>query len=148
MAFNYSGDPSDSDLDLVRFLLQDTDSTDVLLQDAEITALITIQGSAQKAAAQGAEVIAAGLGRKIDRTSLSLTASPGRTAEFFLDLAQRLRSEANRHLEVFAGGRSKDGKRTLEQDSDAVQPFAKIGADDHPGSRDVLSTGVIFTGTS
>lgn len=40
MAWNYSGDPSDSDLDQVRFTLQDTDETFQLLQDEELQWLI------------------------------------------------------------------------------------------------------------
>jgi hypothetical protein len=36
MSWNYSGDPSDSPLDAVRFYLQDTDSTDPQMQDEEI----------------------------------------------------------------------------------------------------------------
>ena len=40
MTFTYSGTPSASQRDAIRFLLNDTDSTDVLLQDEEISYLI------------------------------------------------------------------------------------------------------------
>lgn len=40
MAFTYSGDPSASDLDLLRFTIGDTDSTEPLMQDAEYNYLI------------------------------------------------------------------------------------------------------------
>lgn len=45
MAFNYSGDPSESKLDECRFLLGDTDSSEPILQDEEIEYLISKAGS-------------------------------------------------------------------------------------------------------
>jgi hypothetical protein len=36
MAFSYSGDPTKSELDLIRFTVGDTDASDPILQDAEI----------------------------------------------------------------------------------------------------------------
>ena len=41
MAFTYNGDPSASLLEAIRFYAQDTDSTDVLLTDEEISYLMT-----------------------------------------------------------------------------------------------------------
>lgn len=41
MAWSYSGNPGASNLDEVRFLIQDTDTDDQLLSDAEINYLLT-----------------------------------------------------------------------------------------------------------
>lgn len=41
MSFSYSGNPSDSDLDEVRFYVADTDSNDPILSDEEVLFLIT-----------------------------------------------------------------------------------------------------------
>ena len=59
MGFSYSGDPSKSSTDTVRFLVQDTNSKDVLLQDEEIAFLVNEEGSVEQAAMRAAETIAA-----------------------------------------------------------------------------------------
>ena len=43
MTFTYSGDPSTSTRNYVRFLLNDTDSTDVLFSDEELETLANIK---------------------------------------------------------------------------------------------------------
>ena len=50
MAWTYSGNPGSSSLDLVRFLIQDTDSTDQLLSNEEIDYLIGAYGDPYSAA--------------------------------------------------------------------------------------------------
>jgi hypothetical protein len=51
MTFSYSGDPGASTLDLVRFLIQDTNEDDAQLQDAEILYWISeFDGEAYSAA--------------------------------------------------------------------------------------------------
>ena len=54
MAFTYV-DPTSGDRDKVRFLIQDTDSTDPHLQDAEITYLVSVWGNVYRAAAYAAD---------------------------------------------------------------------------------------------
>lgn len=66
MAFNYSGNPSDSDLDEVRYLIHDTDSDDYHLEDAEINYHINNEGSNLQAAIKAAEQIAISLADKAD----------------------------------------------------------------------------------
>lgn len=58
MAATYSGDPSSSDVDLVRFLLGDTDVADARLQDGEIAYLLDTWAHPMLAAAEGAQVLA------------------------------------------------------------------------------------------
>jgi hypothetical protein len=50
MTWTYSGDPGDSALDEVRFLIQDTDINDQQLQDAELQYLIDSYGDPYSAA--------------------------------------------------------------------------------------------------
>lgn len=50
MTWTYSGDPGASLLDEVRFLIQDTDTNDQLLQDEEISYLLTSYGDPYSAA--------------------------------------------------------------------------------------------------
>jgi len=69
MTFTYSGTPSASQRDAIRFLLNDTDSTDVLLQDEEISYLIATWTNTYEAARGGAEVIASRFTRDADNVS-------------------------------------------------------------------------------
>lgn len=50
MAWTYSGNPGSSDLDHIRFLIQDTDTTDQLFSNEELTYLFNSYGDAYSAA--------------------------------------------------------------------------------------------------
>ncbi len=50
MAWTYSGNPGASSLDLIRFLIQDTDSTEQLFSNEELTYLNTTYGDPYSAA--------------------------------------------------------------------------------------------------
>jgi hypothetical protein len=50
MTFSYSGNPGASDLDRIRFLIQDTDSSDALFSNEELTYLNGAYGDAYSAA--------------------------------------------------------------------------------------------------
>lgn len=83
--FSYSGDPSTSALDEVRFLLSDTDADDVLLQDEEINyALTKADNSVYQAAHDCAYAISARFARKADTSKsvgdVSLSVSYGNRA--------------------------------------------------------------------
>lgn len=64
--FSYSGDPSTSDRDEVRYLIQDTDSNDFYLDDAEIDYHINNESNNLQAAIEAAEQIAISLADKAD----------------------------------------------------------------------------------
>ena len=99
MAFTYV-DPSSSDRDKVRFLIQDTDSTDAHLQDAEITYLLTTWGNVFDAAIAAAEIISGQYAHKTNYSrsigDLSISESYGASAAEFRALADRLRSQKDR----------------------------------------------------
>lgn len=98
MTWTYSGDPSDSDVDAVRFLVGDTDTTDQLLTNEEIQYLVDEQGSAHTAAAAAANAIAAKFSRKADESKsvgdLSLSNSYSQRAKSYLDLSTSLQARA------------------------------------------------------
>ena len=131
MVFTYSGDPSDSDLDKVRFLCGDTLDRDALLQDAEINEIIIDTPNIRLAAADACEAIAALFSRKITRSNLGQSASLSEKAKAYFELAKRLRKRAWTSAELFAGGTTISEKDTLASDTNAIQPSFKIGQDDN-----------------
>ena len=136
MTWTYSGNPADSDRDKVRFLVFDTDTNDQLLSDEEIAWLLTEQTNVYLAAANAAEAIAAKFAKDITRSAVGLSANVGNRAQFYLELADKLRDQVgttNKRAEVFAGGLTISGKDTLDSDSDAIQPGFKIGEFDWDG---------------
>jgi len=101
MAFTYTGDPAGSSRDKVRFLLSDTDSTDVRLQDAEIAYLLTVwSNNVFDVAIAGAEIISGQYANKTNYSrsigDLSISESYGASAAEFRALAQRLREQRDR----------------------------------------------------
>ena len=136
MTWTYSGNPADSDRDKVRFLVFDTDTNDQLLSNEEIAWLLSEQTNVYLAAANAAEVIAAKFAKDITRSAVGLSATVGNRAQFYLDLADKLRDQVgttNQRAEVFAGGLTVSGKDSLDSDSDAVQPSFRIGEFDWNG---------------
>ena len=136
MTWTYSGNPADSDRDKVRFLVFDTDTNEQLLSNEEIAWLLSEQTNVYLAAANAAEAIAAKFAKDITRSAVGLSANVGNRAQFYLELAEKLRNQVgttNKRAEVFAGGLSISGKDSLDSDSDAVQPGFKIGEFDWGG---------------
>lgn len=66
MAFTYSGDPSKSDLEKIRFLVGDTDPQQALLQDEEILFLLEQFPDPEVAAIEACARIVAKLSKEID----------------------------------------------------------------------------------
>jgi hypothetical protein len=99
MAFTYV-DPSSGDRDKVRFLVQDTDSTDAHLQDAEITYLVSTWGNVYDAAIAAAEIISGQYANKTNYSrsigDLSISESYATSAAEFRAVADRLREQKNR----------------------------------------------------
>ena len=97
MAFTYV-EPT-TDRDKVRFLIQDTDSNDAHLQDAEITYLLTTWGNVYDAAIAAAEIISGQYANKTNYSrsigDLSISESYATSAAEFRTLADRLRAQKN-----------------------------------------------------
>lgn len=97
MGFSYSGDPSSSDLDEVRFYLGDIDSTDVLLPDEEIQFVIdswaSTVGTNLYAAAVCAEMVAARFAREVSVSADGVSAGMNELQQKYNDLASSLREQ-------------------------------------------------------
>ncbi len=122
MAWTYSGDPAASHLDLVRFRIGDTDTTDQQLQDAEINYLLTTL-SPLYAAAAAAESLAAKYSRLVDKQIGKLQASFSQRAANYLALAKSLRAEAARKgVVMLVAGISVAETEAQNLDEDYPQP--------------------------
>lgn len=132
MTWTYGGDPSANDRDEVRFLLGDTDTTDQLITDEEIAYAITQAATNRGAAALCARAVAASFARRADRTVGDLRISYSQQHKQYLELAERLESEAAYAVTPYAGGISKDDKETQEELEDRVDPAFRIGMQDNP----------------
>lgn len=125
MTWSYSGDPSSSDKDAIRFLIGDTDTDDQLVNDEEITYLLTVEGNTLLAAARAAESIAAKFSRLADRKIGDYSESYNQKSEAYLKLASRLSAQAAKSGSKpmpYAGGLSRSDKKSRELDSDRVKP--------------------------
>lgn len=127
MVCTYSGDPSASPKDAVRFLVGDTDCENPLLQDAEIEYLLEQEnGNVLMAAYFAAKAIAANFARLSDLSLGDFSISFGARAAAFESLAHNLEAQAGKKFAFtgipFAGGISKAQKKTTEQNKDRVEP--------------------------
>lgn len=110
----------------VRFLVGDTDSTDVQVQDDEITfALAQSSDNVYEAGAYCCRAIAAKYSRRVD-TELdgALSASYSDLHAHYMALAENLEAESKKQsgLGVKAGGLSKADISVVRQDTDRVPP--------------------------
>lgn len=110
----------------VRFLVGDTDSTDVQVQDDEIAfALTESSDNVYEAGAYCCRAIAAKYSRRVD-TELdgALSASYSDLHSHYLALAENLEAESKKQsgLGIKAGGLSKATISVVRQDTDRVPP--------------------------
>ena len=141
MSWNYSGDPADSDLDEVRFYLQDTDSNDKLMSDEEIEFLIAqwtpVYGSNIMVAAQAAEVLAAKFAREVSVSADGVSIGANELQQKFEQLALSLRDQYKQF--DIGGGPEVYGVMYSEYPDPTIRPTIwAIGMHDNPqaGSQD------------
>lgn len=101
---SYSGDPSGSTVDQVRFLVQDTEEGAFLLSDAEIEWLVTKWWPLYDSVTYVASVAAAVISRKyaglVDVSADGVSVSTSQLATRYRELALDLRQEYNREAGV------------------------------------------------
>lgn len=138
MSFTYD---LSTDVGRVRLYCMDNVEAGAFLEDEEISAgpLVDFPASITRAAAVACRLIAAKLGRLIPRSAMSMSDNPDRSADFYLQLAEKLEEQAENGtsaatMSVFSGGRSRAGKQALRDDSDKTQPSFASGQDDTPGT--------------
>lgn len=139
MVWSYSGDPSDSDRDEVRFLIGDTNSSYPLVQNEEVDWALTQEPQTQLAGALLLEHLATKTARLADMKVGDVSKSLSKLTEQYEARAKKLRTLAAGCALPFFGGLSKAGKEELAADSDAVQPNFEIGMDDHPNTNSVTN---------
>ena len=123
MTWSYSGDPSNSDLDKVRFLIGDTDQTDQQLQNEEINYLVSSEGSVNDAAIKACYTLAAKYSRQIDQKVGQVDYKCSQRIKSYLELAKRLEDQiSDQPVAPYAGGISKSDKETNRLDDDRVKP--------------------------
>lgn len=133
MTWTYSGNPSSTNRDAIRFLIGDTDNTDQLVTDEEIAYALAQEGSAYIAAARICRSVASKFARYMDQSVGDLSISYSQRYTQFTALADRLESDGSSRLGVpFAGGISVAAKEAVTDDSDRIQPAIKIGVQDNP----------------
>lgn len=126
MTFSYSITQPQSTKDLVRLLVSDTDSSDALLQDEEITAFITLEGgtaaNAYRVAGMVAQQIAGQMGRQGLQSDGQVAQHGELRAADYRQLAQRFFARADLGAVPVAGGISISDKETNQENTDLVQP--------------------------
>jgi hypothetical protein len=141
MTFSYSGDPSTSVRNYVRFLLSDTDSTDPLFSDEELNYVIAEwDNDAYDAARECAEILIARFSRLADSTSksvgdISVSESFSQKIQHYMDLAnsiarRKLRAKPPR---IFANAESL--KSTNDRTVDDYNTDFYAGIHDNPNSQ-------------
>lgn len=97
MTWSYSGDPGDSALDEIRFLIQDTDTNDQLLSNEEITYLFDAYGDAYSAAVAAVGVLIAKASKVAEESKtvgdLSLSVKSGARLTQWQALMESLKAE-------------------------------------------------------
>lgn len=121
--WSYSGDPSASSRDAVRYYIGDTDSTLQQLTNAEIDFQLTEDGSSLAAAVNCCYAIQARYARLVSSADDKVKKELQQKASAYEKLALNLRSRLVRKTAtITAGGLSVAEKLTTREDTDLVQP--------------------------
>lgn len=145
MTASYSGDPSVSSRDAVRFLIRDTNTADAWVQDEEIDWLLTENGNnVYTSAIRAAEAIAGSYittsgssgdvkSKTVGSLSISRTANSDIAKEYrtiISDLKRRMALGFGGAIQPYAGGISVADKDSNANDTDWDKPaFVRKGMD-------------------
>lgn len=131
MAFTYSGDPSASDLDAVRFQLGDTDSDSYELEDAEITHALTVyDDDTLHACVYLASAVMGKYAGKLDRSVGPITLNYQSAYQRWSELYDKLVMQARYGLD--GKGLQPDGTRKLAPAELFGGGETYLGPDDSP----------------
>lgn len=131
MSFTWTGDPSASVIEQIRWEINDIDSANAKFQDAEITYAYNQEHSVLGAAARLCEQLQARYSDAKNRTMGPLRVDMSRMAEMYAAKAKALRRRATAFAEPYAGGISDAKEEIFEDDSDLIQPTFKKGMHDN-----------------
>lgn len=122
MTWTYSGDPSVSNKDAVRFSIGDTNSSAQQLQDEEINWLLTVHGSVRAATIAAARTLATKYAGLVDKAVGDLRLSLSQKHKGYLEVIKQLEANAALVAIPFAGGISADDVQNRDEDDDRVKP--------------------------
>lgn len=128
MSWTYSGDPSKTAKDAVRFIIGDTNMNDQLLLDAEIAYFLNQYNQAPlNAAIRCCETIITKFGRLADEAVGQVRISYSQKAKNYRDIVKDLRQRLSiEDMTPFAGGISRSQKEIVRANADRVKPdFSK-----------------------
>jgi hypothetical protein len=86
MVFTYSGNPNNSDLDQVRFELQDTDETDALFSDNELNFLIDKYKQLDRVIYEACKILIAKYSRFVDESQGKVSIRASQLVENYRNL--------------------------------------------------------------
>lgn len=86
MVFTYSGNPNNSDLDQVRFELQDTDETEALFSDSELSFLIDKYKQLDRVIYEACKILIAKYSRFVDESQGKISIRASQLVENYRNL--------------------------------------------------------------
>lgn len=122
---SYSGDPTTSAKDAVRFHIGDTDPTNEYLNDAEINYMLTNNNNyVFKTAHQACYQIAAKLSRYVNESVGQVRVELSNLSKQYIDLGEQLKQQMYKDgdPQIIAGGITKSDKESNTQNSELVIP--------------------------
>lgn len=133
----YSGDPSSSSNDAVRFAVGDTDANDWIFTDAEVAYSVQLEGSVNEAALYLARAALAKFVRLVsisekDGEKAKTKALQQKVNNYERLIVQLTTNKSKRVVGVYAGGLTKSDKLAREQDDDRVAPLFTRKLHDRP----------------
>jgi hypothetical protein len=146
----WSYDPNQlaaSELYQIRFELQDTDPSEMLIQDEEIRWIITQESTLTLAAARGAEIIARLFARQADSvTNPTVKLEFKSRVKAYHDLATTLRKRASAARAPVLVSTSQSAKDAAMQNTDRTGPYFRRGMMDRYPDNDSQGQSGFATG--
>jgi hypothetical protein len=133
--WSYSGDPADSEIDTVRFYVQDTDTLDQLITDEEIEFLIAqwtpVYGNLLMVAAMAAEAIAAKFTREVAYSADGVSIGVQDLQDKYNNLASSLRDQYKQY--DIGSGNMVEGVLYSDYPDPTIKPtIFRVGINDNP----------------
>lgn len=121
-----------TDVDRVRFMVQDTNCDRKIFQDEEISFVVSEEANIYMASARLCDIMVTRAGnvksKKIGELSLTYD------TQFYISLGSQLRSRGLSHQMPYAGGISVSDKASQRDNSDATDPSFVRHLDDNPAA--------------
>lgn len=133
MPYTYSGDPSSSDRDELRFLLQDT-ANPGFMTDAELDYLLTQYPTVPQAALAAARTLYAKFAQQVSKSVGDLRIEAGARAANWAAMITTLQDliATQEPGGIYAGGQSRDEQTTDDADTNLPHGSFRLGMHDLP----------------